>query len=159
MSLIRLEYKRRMGYMHYSGESDVDAPVPPSLPIPDCSYGVPAEVKQSRHPKTVGRVFYVCKWKFDPMPTAPCNFFQWIDGPDKYNPRIHLFPYYSTQLKPYHQFRRWVPSPPNPHRMTKEEKQEAVCRRVRDPSMCKCGVAAKLMCPNLGVPPKFTPFF
>nr|TKW27043.1 hypothetical protein SEVIR_3G231200v2 [Setaria viridis] len=82
-----------------------------------------------------------------------------IDGPDKYDPRIRLFPYHSTELKPYHQFRRWIPPPPNPPRMTEEEKQEAACRCVRDPPMCKCEVAAKLMRPNLGVPPKFTPFF
>ncbi|RCV10327.1 hypothetical protein SETIT_2G103500v2 [Setaria italica] len=110
--------------------------------------GVQAEVKQSRHPKTAGRAFYVCKWTFDPMPVAPCDFFQWIDGPNKYDPRIHLFPYHSTELQPYHQFR-----------MYEEEKQEAAWRCVRDPPMCKCGVAAKLMHPNLGVPLKFTPFF
>nr|TKW14172.1 hypothetical protein SEVIR_5G150000v2 [Setaria viridis] len=153
------EYKRHMGYMHYVGESNADAPVPPALPVPNCSCGMLAEVKQSRHPKTAGRTFYVCKWRFDPMPAAPYNFFQWIDGLDKYDPRIWLFPYDSTQLKPYHQFRRWVPPPPNPPRMTKEEKQEAACRRVRDPPMCKYGVATKLMRSNLGVPPKFTPFF
>ncbi|RCV42821.1 hypothetical protein SETIT_9G246400v2 [Setaria italica] len=121
--------------------------------------GVEAEVKQSRHPKIAGRAFYVCKWTFDPMPAAPCDFFQWIDEPGKYDPRIRLFPYHNTELKPYHQFRRWVPPPPNPPRMTEEEKQEAACRRVRDPPMCKCGVPAKLMHSNLGVAPKFTPFF
>ncbi|RCV37196.1 hypothetical protein SETIT_8G043500v2 [Setaria italica] len=158
MTLSGCEYKRRRWYVHYVGESNADAPVPPALPVPDCRYGVQAEVKQSRHPKTVRRAFYVCKWKIDSMPAVPCDFFQWIDGPDKYDPRIRLFPYDSTQLKPYHQFRRWVPPPPNPPRMTKE-KQEAASRHVRDPPMCKCGVVAKLMRPNLGVPPKFTPFF
>ncbi|RCV06566.1 hypothetical protein SETIT_1G173000v2 [Setaria italica] len=159
MPVSRCEYKRRRWYMHYVGESDVDAPVPSAHLVPDWSCGMPAEVKQSRHPKIVGRAFYVCKWKFDPMPATSCNFFQWIDGPDIYDPRIHLFSYVSTELKPYHQFRRWVPPPANPPRMTEEEKQEVACRRVRDPPMCKCGVATKLMHPNLGVPPKFTPFF
>nr|TKW30434.1 hypothetical protein SEVIR_2G036700v2 [Setaria viridis] len=129
------EYKRRRWYVHYMGESNADASVPPAVPVPLCRCGVQAEVKQSRHPKTAGRTFYVCKWK------------------------IRLFPYDSTELKPYYQFRRWVPLPPNPPRMTEEEKQEAACRRVRDSLMCKCGVAAKLMRPNLGVPPKFTSFF
>ncbi|RCV18595.1 hypothetical protein SETIT_3G313800v2 [Setaria italica] len=152
------EYKRRRWYVHYVGESNAGGLVPPALPVPLCRCGVQAEVKQSRHPKTARRAFYVCKCTFGPMPPAPCDFFQLIDGPNKYDPRIHLFPYHSTELKPYHQFRRWVP-PPNPPRMTEEEKQEAACRRVRDPSMCKCGVPAKLMHPNLVVLAKFTPFF
>uniref|UniRef100_K3XPM4 GRF-type domain-containing protein n=1 Tax=Setaria italica TaxID=4555 RepID=K3XPM4_SETIT len=144
MTSFGCEYKRRRWYVRYVGESNGAGPVPPALPVPLCRCGVQAEVKQSRHPKTAGRAFYVCKWTFDPMPAAPCDFFQWIDGPDKYDPRICLFPYHSTELKPYHQFRRWVPPPPNPPRMTEEEKQETTCRRVRDPPMCKCG---------------FTPFF
>ncbi|RCV25976.1 hypothetical protein SETIT_5G208100v2 [Setaria italica] len=138
MTSFGCEYKRRRWYVRYVGESNGAGPVPPALPVPLCRCGVQAEVKQSRHPKTAGRAFYVCKWTFDPMPAAPCDFFQWIDGPDKYDPRICLFPYHSTELKPYHQFRRWVPPPPNPPRMTEEEKQETTCRRVRDPPMCKC---------------------
>ncbi|RCU61439.1 hypothetical protein SETIT_J002100v2 [Setaria italica] len=154
------EYNRRRLYVHYVGESNADAHIPPALPVPLSNRcGMEAEVKQSRHLKIAGRAFYVCKWTFDPIPAAPCDFFQWIDGLDKYDPRIHLFPYDSIELKSYHQFRRWVPSPPNLARMTEEEKQEAACRRVKDPPMCKCGVATKLMRPNLGVPPKFTPFF
>ncbi|RCV32692.1 hypothetical protein SETIT_7G023500v2 [Setaria italica] len=137
MSLFGCEYKRRRWYVRYVGESSADALVPLALPVPLCRCGMQAEVKQSRHPKIAGRAFYVCKWSFDPMPVASCDFFHWIDGPDKYDPRICLFPYHSTE----------------------EEKQEAACRRVRDPPMCKCGVAAKLMRPNLGVPPKFTQFF
>ncbi|RCV04613.1 hypothetical protein SETIT_1G014400v2 [Setaria italica] len=140
MTSSRCEYKRRMWYVHYVGESNADAPVPPALPVPLCGCGVQAEVKQSRHPKTVGRTFYMCKWTFDSMHATPCDFF-------------HI------ELKPYHQFRHWIPPPSNPARMTEEEKQEAACRCVRDPPICKCGVAAKLMRPNLGVPPKFLPFF
>ncbi|RCV35804.1 hypothetical protein SETIT_7G269600v2 [Setaria italica] len=130
MTSFGCEYKRRRWYVRYVGESNGAGPVPPDFPVPLCRCGVQAEVKQSRHPKTAGRAFYVCKWTFDPMPAAPCDFFQ-----------------------------RWVTPPPNPPRMTEEEKQEAACRRVRDPPMCKCGVPAKLMRPNLGDPPKFTPFF
>nr|TKW21873.1 hypothetical protein SEVIR_4G149100v2 [Setaria viridis] len=135
MTSFGCEYKRPRWYVHYVGESNAAGPVPPALPVPLCRCGMAAEVKQSRHPKI------------------------WIDEPDKYDPRIRLFPYHSTELKPYHQFRRWVPPPQNPPRMTEEEKQEAACRRVRDPPMCKCCVPAKLMRPNLEVPPKFTPFF
>ncbi|RCV18505.1 hypothetical protein SETIT_3G306300v2 [Setaria italica] len=145
MTATGFEYKQHMGYMHYVSKSDADAPVPPAVPVPDCSCGVLAEVKQSRHPKTAGRAFYVWKWKFDPMSVAPCNFFQWVDEPDKYDPRIHLFLYDSTSL--------------NHIISLGEEKQEATYRLVMDPPMCKCRVAAKLMRPNLGVPPKFTPFF
>ncbi|RCV17436.1 hypothetical protein SETIT_3G219500v2 [Setaria italica] len=130
MTSFGCEYKRPRWYVRYVGESNAAGPVPPALPVPLCRCGVEAEVKQSRHPKTAGRAFYVCKWTFNPMPAAPCDFFQWIDGPDKYDPRIRLFPYHSTKLKPYYQFRRWVPPPPNPPRMTEEEKQEAACRRA-----------------------------
>ncbi|RCV18368.1 hypothetical protein SETIT_3G295500v2 [Setaria italica] len=144
------EYKWDRWYVCYVGKSNAGGPIPPTLLIPLCRCGVQAEVKQSRHPKIAGRAFYVCKWIFDPMPAAPCDFFQWIDGPNKYDRRIRLFLYHSTELKPYHQFRRWVPRPPNPPRMTEEEKQEAACMRVRDPPICKCGVPAKLMRPNLG---------
>uniref|UniRef100_A0A0D9WV21 Uncharacterized protein n=1 Tax=Leersia perrieri TaxID=77586 RepID=A0A0D9WV21_9ORYZ len=36
---------------------------------------------------------------------CPCYFFQWIDGQDKYDPRIRLFPYDEKELKPYNEFR------------------------------------------------------
>ncbi|KAK8461660.1 hypothetical protein SEVIR_1G076802v4 [Setaria viridis] len=43
MTVTGFEYKRRMGSMHFVGESNVDAPVPLALPVPDCSCGVPVE--------------------------------------------------------------------------------------------------------------------
>nr|TKW21798.1 hypothetical protein SEVIR_4G144700v2 [Setaria viridis] len=98
------EYKRCRWYVRYVGESNAGAPVPPVLPVPLCRCGMQANMKRLRHPKTTRRAFY------------------WIDGLDKYNPKIRLVPYHSTELKPYHQFRRWVPRPPNPPRMTEEEK-------------------------------------
>nr|TKW16099.1 hypothetical protein SEVIR_5G277200v2 [Setaria viridis] len=52
-----------------------------------------------------------------------------------------------------------VTPPPNLPPMTEEEKQEVVCRHVRGRPLCKCGVATKLMRLNIGVAPKFTPFF
>uniref|UniRef100_A0A0D9VXB8 Zinc finger GRF-type domain-containing protein n=1 Tax=Leersia perrieri TaxID=77586 RepID=A0A0D9VXB8_9ORYZ len=113
-------------------------------------------VKQSRKPRTAGRAYYVCRDKYDSE--CPCYFFKWIDGQDKYDPRIRLFPYDEKELKPYNEFRRWVP-PPNPAPMTMEEKSEASCIRVKNPPLCHYGYPCKLQCPNIGVPAKFTPFF
>ena len=114
--------------------------------------------EQSRHPKTAGRAFYVCNWN-DLMNPCHCLFFQWIDGPDKFDHRIRLFPYYRSESWAYNEFRRWIPPPPNPPPMTEEEKHEAAIYRVNNPPKCHCGVRAKLQRPNIGVPPKFTPFF
>ena len=122
--------KRRRGYGQYPSEEDADAPVPPALAVPDCRCGSPAEVQQSRHPNTAGRAYYVCKKKYMRSKCRfteilPCWFFQWIDGPEKYDPRIRLFPYESEKLVPYHEFRRWVPPPPNPPPMTVDERMAA----------------------------------
>ncbi|KAG2565784.1 uncharacterized protein LOC120681073 [Panicum virgatum] len=150
-----------LGGGQYPSESDEDAPVPPALPVPFCrcepGYQV-AVVKQSRHPKTAGRAFYICKWN-DSLNPCHSFFFQWINGPDKFDPRIWLFPYYQSESWAYNEFRQWVPPPPNPPPMTEEEKQEAAIYRVNNPPKCHCGVRAKLQRPNIGVPPKFTPFF
>jgi hypothetical protein len=82
-----------------------------------------------------------------------------IDGPDKFDLRIRLFPYASHVLKPYDEFKRWVPPPPNPPPMTYEEKQLAAIERVNNPPLCDCGVRAYLQQPNIEAPNKFTPFF
>ncbi|KAG2548982.1 hypothetical protein PVAP13_9KG198013 [Panicum virgatum] len=129
-----------VGGGQYPSECDEDAPVPHALPVPfyRCEPGNQlAEVKQSRHPKTVGRAFYICKWN------------------DSLNP-CHCF-FLSSWA--YNEFRRWVPPPPNPPPMIEEEKQEAAIYRVNNPPKCHCDVRAKLQRPNIGVPPKFTPFF
>jgi len=42
----------------YPDESSKDAPVPPDLPVPNCDYGRPADVFQSRYPDTTARCFY-----------------------------------------------------------------------------------------------------
>ncbi|KAF8701580.1 hypothetical protein HU200_033502 [Digitaria exilis] len=39
-----------------------------------------------------------------PYESLPCWFLQWIDGPEKFDPRIRLFPYESEKLVPYHEF-------------------------------------------------------
>ena len=146
-----------------------DAPVPPALPVPNCECGIPAEVKQSRWPTTAARAYYMCsvKWEIHTVSagrdtyywTKPCMFFQWIDGPDKFDPRIRLFPYDKDETKPLNEFKRWVPPPPNPPPMTNEEKQAAACIRVENPPLCYCGHPCKLQHPNLELPKKFTPFF
>ncbi|KAG2604674.1 hypothetical protein PVAP13_4NG125265 [Panicum virgatum] len=160
MAMSDARYKL-LGGGQYPSECDEDAPVPHALPVPFCRCepgNQLAEVKQSRHPKTAGRAFYICKWN-DSLNHCHCFFFQWIDGPDKFDPRIRLFPYYRSESWAYKDFRRWVPPPPNPPLMTEEEKQEAAIYRVNNPPKCHCGVRAKLQRPNIGVPPKFTPFF
>ncbi|KAF8675232.1 hypothetical protein HU200_047902 [Digitaria exilis] len=124
---------RQRGYGQYPYVEDAHGPIPPDLSVPNCCYGVPAEVKQSRHPKTAGRAYYICRFKYEraryPYESLPCWFFQWIDGPEKFDPRIRLFPYESQKLVPYHEFRRWVAPPPNPPPMTVDERMAAARRR------------------------------
>nr|TKW39043.1 hypothetical protein SEVIR_1G153900v2 [Setaria viridis] len=146
------EYKRCRWYVRYMGESNADPLVPSALPVPLCRCGMQAKVKQSRHPKTAGRVFYVCKWTFDPIPTAPCDFFQWMDRPDKYDPRIRLFPYDSTKLKPLDgwplcDFNEYIYGPkvmwPTEEQVWEFESGKAPWPCVSSPSRrCKCGILA-----------------
>ncbi|KAF8752674.1 hypothetical protein HU200_011913 [Digitaria exilis] len=86
-----------------------------------------------------------------------------IDGPEKFDPRIRLFPYESQKLVPYHEFRRWVAPPPNPPPMTVDERMTAARRRREDPPLCHCGVRATLVVPPRGGSPggrlKYSPFF
>src|SRR6185437_5691491 len=112
MAMSDARYKL-LGGGQYPSECDEDAPVPHALPVPFCLCepgNQLAEVKQSRHPKTAGRAFYKCKWN-DSLNPCHCFFFQWIDGPDKFDPRIRLFPYYWSESWAYNDFRRWVPPP------------------------------------------------
>jgi hypothetical protein len=62
-------------------------------------------------------------------------------------------------VQPYHEFKRWVPPPPNPPEMTFQEKQEVGCKHVSNPPLCHCGRPSKLQLPDLDLPDKFTPFF
>ncbi|CAO2047495.1 unnamed protein product [Urochloa humidicola] len=123
----------------YPDVSCKDAPVPPAVPIPNCDCGNPAKVKQSNHPDTAARAYYLCG---DHRDWEMCNFFQWIDGLEMFDPRIlHFKQWRST---PYEKFKRWVPPPPNPPPMTAEEKKEASARRMANPPLCNCGVPAEL---------------
>jgi hypothetical protein len=144
-----------------------DDPVPPPLPVPMCHCGIPAQVKQSRDEATAGRAFYtsVRKWILNEgggpsqYNIAPCVFHQWIDGPKNFDPRIRLFPWLESVVQPYHEFKRWVPPPPNPLEMTFQEKQEVGCKCVSNPPLCHCGRPNKLQLLDLDLPDKFTPFF
>ena len=51
-----------------------------------------------------------------------CFFFQWIDGPEKFDPRYLLFEDWVCR-QPRERFHRWVPPPPNPPEMTEFEKE------------------------------------
>lgn len=86
---------------------------------------------------------------------AECNFFQWIDGPEMVDERILLFR--PSSAYSYEKFNRWVPPPPNPPRLTAEEKKLAIARRLANPPLCHCGDPAKLdrQMPNCPWPPSF----
>ncbi len=86
-----------------------------------------------------------------------CIFFQWIDGPEAFDPQIFLFLNDRNKSSPLRFFKRWVPPPPNPPPMTDEEKDEASTRRVCNPPTCKCGYRAELV--NLPPGLDYTPFF
>jgi hypothetical protein len=49
-------------------------------------------------------------------------FFQWIDGPDKFDPRCILFAKWLCGRNSHEHFKRWVTPPPNPPSMMDEEK-------------------------------------
>jgi hypothetical protein len=108
-----------------------DDPVPPPLPVPMCHCGIPAQVKKSRDEATTRRAFYTCprKWILneDGGPSqyniAPCFFHQWIDGPEKFDPRIRLFPWIESVVQPYHESRRWV-TPHQSHRKWHSKKNK-----------------------------------
>ncbi|CAO2168708.1 unnamed protein product, partial [Urochloa humidicola] len=65
---------------------------------------LPAKVKQSNHPGTAARAYYLCG---DHRDWEMCNFFQWIDGPEMFDPRILHFRQWRSSL--YEKFKRWVP--------------------------------------------------
>ena len=68
-----------------------------------------------------------------------CYFFQWIDGPEMYDPRILKVKRFTQYSKPYDKFVRWVPPPPNPPKLTYKEKSDLRGKRVADPPLCNCG--------------------
>jgi hypothetical protein len=66
-----------------------------------------------------------------------CIFFQWIDGPETFDPQIFLFLNDRNKSPLLCSFKRLVPPPLNTPLMTDEEKDEANTRRVHNPRACK----------------------
>jgi hypothetical protein len=66
-------------------------------------------------------------------------FFQWIDGPDKFDPRYLLFANWLCGSSSHERFKRWVPPPLNPPPMTDAEKEVATERRVESSPRYDCG--------------------
>ena len=100
----------------------------------------------------LSRAFYCCQLKRRP-PTLDaylegCNFYQWIDGDEMFEPLIMLFPYDPWKSVPYAEYVRWVTPPPNPPEMTEAEKVDAALRRLANPPRCHCGVSARLTTPS-----------
>ncbi|TVU10989.1 hypothetical protein EJB05_44547, partial [Eragrostis curvula] len=85
-----------------------------------------------------------------------CEFFQWINGPEKYDERILLVPW-TGKKTPYDKFKRWDPPPPNPPIMSREEMLAKAAERKLNPPLCKCGYRAEVERPPPGL--KYCPFF
>ena len=84
-------------FMHHPKDHGAIGPFLPAETIPLCFCGLPAFMKQSRHPASARRAFYCCQLKRCP-PTLDaylegCSFYQWIDGGEMFEPLIILFPY------------------------------------------------------------------
>ena len=84
-------------FVHHPKDHGGIGPFLPAEPTLLCYCGLPAFVKQSRHPASAGRAFYCCQLKRHP-PTLDaylegCSFYQWIDGDEMFDPLIMLFPY------------------------------------------------------------------
>jgi hypothetical protein len=135
-------------FVHHPKDHGAIGPFLPAEPTPLCYCGLPAFVKQSRHPASAGRAFYYCHLKRHP-PTLDaylevCNFYQWIEGDEMLDPSIMLFPYDPCKSVPYLEFVRWVSPPPNPLEMTEAEKVDAALRRLANPPKCNYGVSVLL---------------
>ena len=73
-----------------------------------------------------------------------CYFFQWIDGPEMYDPRILKVKRFTQYSKSYDKFFRWVPSPPNSPKLMDKEKWELRGKCIADPLLCNCGKQSML---------------
>jgi hypothetical protein len=132
-----------MTMVDHQGRSD--DPVLQPLPVTMCRCCIPGHVKQSRNEAAGGRAFYTCatKWQlnddgYQVHTTKTLFFHQWINGLDKFDRRIRLFPWQQSVVHPYHEFRQCVAPSPNPPPMTLQEKQEAGCKCVSNPPLCHC---------------------
>jgi hypothetical protein len=64
---------------------------------------------------------------------VPEVFFQWIDGPDKFDHRYLLFANWLCGRSSHEHFKRWMPPPSNSPPMTDEGKDVAIERRLVSP--------------------------
>jgi hypothetical protein len=148
-------------FMHHLKDHDGIGPFVLAEPTSLCYCGLPAFVKQSRHPASAGRAFYYCQLKRSP-PTLDaylerCSFYQWIDGDEMFDPSITLFPYDPWKSVPYSEFVCWVPPPPNSPKMAEAENVDATLRCLANPPRCHCGVSVLLTTP--GQRGAFTAFY
>jgi hypothetical protein len=109
--------------------SSKDAPVPPDLPVSNCDCGRSAWYVnpniQTRllaastfvalltyiaYDLCVIIVYYMCtNASFHLCRSTQCVFFQWIDGPDKFDPQYLLFANWLCGRSSHERFKRWVP--------------------------------------------------
>jgi hypothetical protein len=83
--------------------------------------------------------------------------FQWIDGPNKFDPRYLLFANWLCGSTSHERFKRWVPPSLNPPPMMDVEKDVATEIRMDSPPRCDCGdravidedTAKHFVCPNI----------
>jgi hypothetical protein len=73
---------------------------------------------------------------------APEVFFQWINGPDKFDHRYLFFANWLCGRTSHERFKRWVPPSPNPPPTTDAE-EVATERRIDSPPRCDCGDRVK----------------
>jgi hypothetical protein len=126
-----------------------------------CACGLPAFVTQSRHPESAGCAFYCCELRRRPSQLRSlidgCNFYQWIDGDEMFNPSIMLFPYDPWKSSSYDEFVRWVSPPPNPPEMIELEKVDVAMNHLVNHPRCHCDMVAVLqLSSQKGM---FTPFY
>jgi hypothetical protein len=77
-----------------------------------------------------------------------CNFYQLIDGDEKFDRRIMFFPYDPWKSVLYPEFVRWVPPPSNPPEMINMEKLYVALDHRVNPSKCHCDKVAVLQEPS-----------
>jgi hypothetical protein len=142
-------------FMRHPKDHGGICPIVLAEPAPLCYCGLPAFVKQSRHPASARHAFYCCQLKRCKRrpPTLDaylegCSLYQWIDGDEMFEPSIMLFPYDPWKSVPYSEFVRWVLPPPNPLEMTEAEKVDAALHCRANPPRCHCGVSVRLTTPT-----------
>ena len=98
-------------FVHHPKDHGGIGPFPPTIPKPFYACWLPTFVKQSRHHKSAERALYYCQLRRHPSQLGSfidgCNFYQWIDGDEMFDPNIMLFPYDPWKSCPYDEFVQW----------------------------------------------------